>query len=102
MSVLYETIKNIDDDYLIGLSNKGTVKRAYKDLEGMNVEPVMSEDRILFDFDGTQCEIKMPLSESTCRTDTGKKDGRNSAGEYSGKRYTVGRRNSRCRIGTIK
>ena len=66
MSVLYETIKNIDDDYLTGLSNKGTVKRAYKDLEGMNVEPVMSEDRILFDFDGTQCEIKMPLSESTC------------------------------------
>lgn len=66
MSVLYDTIKAIDDDYLTGLSNKGTVKRAYKDLEGMNIEPVMSPDLISFDFDGIKCELRMPLSDSTC------------------------------------
>ena len=66
MSMLYDTIKVIDDDYLIGLSNKGTVKRAYKDLEGMVVDPVMSEDKISFDFEGLKCELVMPLSDSSC------------------------------------
>ena len=28
-----ERLAGIDDDYLIGISNKGIVKRAYKDME---------------------------------------------------------------------
>ena len=33
MEGLKAFIEKVDDDYLTGLSNKGTVKRAYKDLE---------------------------------------------------------------------
>lgn len=66
MSVLFDTIKAIDDDYLIGLSNKGTVKRAYKDMEGMSTEPVMTDEEISCDFDGLKCKTIMPLSDSTC------------------------------------
>ena len=31
MQELINALNNTDDDYLIGLSNKGIVKRAYKD-----------------------------------------------------------------------
>ena len=33
MEELKALIQQVDDDYLIGLSNKGTLKRALKDLE---------------------------------------------------------------------
>ena len=46
MSALLELIRRTDDDYLAGLTNKGTVKRAYKDLE--QASPAVS-------FEGEMC-----------------------------------------------
>ena len=38
MSDWQSTLQEIDDDYLIGISNKGIVKRAYKDMETISCE----------------------------------------------------------------
>ncbi|MCI8820996.1 MAG: hypothetical protein HFI15_00530 [Lachnospiraceae bacterium] len=63
---LRKMIGQADDDYLIGLCNKGTVKRAYKDLaqeepsvtwKGEGAEVTLKEET---------CLIRLPLGESTC------------------------------------
>ena len=38
LSELINFLSSVDDDYLIGLSNKGIVKRSYKELEKDSVE----------------------------------------------------------------
>lgn len=38
MSDWQSVLQEIDDDYLIGISNKGIVKRAYKDMETIPCE----------------------------------------------------------------
>ncbi len=66
MDALKEMLRKADDDYLIGLSNKGTVKRAYKDLaleapavtwKGEEAEVALKEET---------CVIRTPLGESSC------------------------------------
>ena len=66
MSELINFLSSVDDDYLIGLSNKGIVKRSYKDLE---------KDSVELSPDGTECigkigdvdvTLRMPLTESSC------------------------------------
>ena len=42
---LHAALRQADEDYLIGLSNKGTVKRAKKDLEGLT--PAAQEEKLL-------------------------------------------------------
>lgn len=59
-----------DDDYLAGISNKGTVKRAYKDKEEtayeiLNKEP-SEENEIAVKVGEETVHIKLPLSESRC------------------------------------
>ena len=43
-----ERLAGIDDDYLIGISNKGIVKRAYKGMEeGHSMEEEHSDEQYL-------------------------------------------------------
>lgn len=51
-----------DDTYLVGLSNKGTVNRAKKDLQ--NLAPVIEGEVVTV---GTEkCTLRVPLGESKC------------------------------------
>ncbi len=61
-----KTIHSIDDDYLIGMSNKGTLKRAYKDLESAEVSAEYGEDSVQVKLSGEVCTIVNPLGESKC------------------------------------
>ena len=73
METLRECLKRADDDYLAGLSNKGTVKRAVKDLEketpkaswpGTEEGGGAAEAEVSFKEE--TCRIRVPLGESTC------------------------------------
>lgn len=59
-------LKQTDDEYLTGLCNKGTVKRAYKDLEQETPSLCWKEDEVEVTLKETVCRIRMPLGESTC------------------------------------
>lgn len=61
-TVLYQA----DDDYLIGLSNKGILKRAYKDLP--EETPLLSwqGEAAEITLKSETCVIKNPLGESSC------------------------------------
>lgn len=73
----------IDDDYLTGISNKGIVKRAYKDLEtipcmaaGQNLQEAAAKQLQDMAFAAQEVleltvgeetvQIRLPLGESTC------------------------------------
>lgn len=66
MSDLIEGLAKIDDDYLIGISNKGIVKRAYKDLEQASVEYAQEGDILHASVDDCVCQIMLPVVESKC------------------------------------
>lgn len=77
--------REIDDDYLVGISNKGIVKRAYKDMEttscklldkdqneileeaaGAFLQNLSGEEVITVKVGEETVHIRMPLGESTC------------------------------------
>lgn len=68
MSDLKQLLSVIDDDYLVGISNKGIVKRAYKDKEECACEILGSiDDEVVEVKTGEETvKIKSPLSESEC------------------------------------
>ncbi len=54
-----DVLKNVDDDYLIGLSNKGTVNRAKKDLAFLsNIDLDIKDDFIEVKFNDVTCTKK--------------------------------------------
>lgn len=55
-----------DDDYLAGLCNKGTVKRAYKELAEVRTEIRQKEDRFDVQVGEETCQICLPLGDSRC------------------------------------
>lgn len=63
-------LQEVDDDYLIGISNKGIVKRAYKDMETISCEVMQNmpftENEIEVHVGEETVQIKLPLGESTC------------------------------------
>lgn len=61
-----EILKEADEDYLIGISNKGIVKRAYKDKEEGNYEVLSLESDAIVRVGGENVQIKSPLGESVC------------------------------------
>lgn len=63
---LKQLLRKTDDDYLIGLSNKGTVKRAYKDLDGETPEVSWEGETAQVKLKDVVCKIRMPLGESSC------------------------------------
>ncbi|MDE5824926.1 MAG: SWIM zinc finger family protein, partial [Lachnospiraceae bacterium] len=63
--------REIDDDYLVGISNKGIVKRAYKDMETTSCKlldsgQIENLDAIAVKVGEETVQIKMPLGESAC------------------------------------
>ncbi len=67
-----ERLAGIDDDYLIGISNKGIVKRAYKDMEeGLSGGEASAEigalgDEVAIKVGGETVTVRFPLGESKC------------------------------------
>lgn len=66
-NILLET----DDEYLIGLSNKGTVKRAYKDKEDCNCTVGALGEEAEIHVGKETVHIRMPLGESNCTCPSG-------------------------------
>ena len=66
MAEIHEFLKDIDDDYLVGLTNKGIVKRSYKDLENENVELIDEGETIGGKIGDIATTIRLPLTDSTC------------------------------------
>lgn len=66
MSELNNIISTTDDDYLIGLTNKGTLKRAYKDLEEAEISAEYGDSKIEVSVADQKCSIVSPLGESKC------------------------------------
>lgn len=67
MSNWLEMLASVDDDYLIGLSNKGIVKRAYKDREQTTCQVVeLLENQAKVSVGEETCNICLPLGESSC------------------------------------
>lgn len=59
-------LKAIEEEYLIGLTNKGTVKRAIKDLEKTEIQWEKTEKGMLLKMEDIECQLVWPLGESTC------------------------------------
>ena len=66
MSNVLQFLKTIDDEYLTGLSNKGIVKRSYKDLETTDVQVTEQGEEILGQCGDAQVTLKLPITNSTC------------------------------------
>ena len=66
MGELINAILSADDEYLTGLTNKGTLKRAYKDMESGDISAEYGDSEIIVTVGGEKCTIKNPLAESKC------------------------------------
>lgn len=66
MNGLGALIRRTDDDYLIGLSNKGIVKRAYKDLEQETPVLTWQGEEAQVALREETCVLCAPLGESRC------------------------------------
>lgn len=66
MEALKNMLLQVDDEYLTGLSNKGTVKRAYKDLDQEDPVVAWLETEAEVTLKEVVCRIRMPLGESAC------------------------------------
>lgn len=61
-----ERLAGVDDDYLIGISNKGIVKRAYKDKEESTAAVQNLEDEAVVKVGEETVTVCFPLGESKC------------------------------------
>lgn len=59
-------LADIDDEYLIGLTNKGIVKRAYKDKASAVVKIIKTAEEASLQVDGETVILRLPLGESMC------------------------------------
>ncbi len=66
MEELKRLLVQTDEEYLIGLSNKGIVKRAYKDLEQEQPKAEWKEEEAEVRLLEVVCRIRVPLGESVC------------------------------------
>ncbi len=66
MSDWEKRLADFDDDYLIGIANKGIVKRAYKDKEQGDYRILSAGEEAEVSVGGETVRIRVPLSESTC------------------------------------
>lgn len=66
MSKITEFISGVDDEYLIGLSNKGIVKRSYKDLETEHYEIKEQGETVTGQNGDIRVCLTLPLTDSTC------------------------------------
>ncbi len=66
MSERIKYFLNLDDDYLVGVSNKGIVKRSYKDLESVSVDIAETAECIEISLEDVSCKLYVPLGDSKC------------------------------------
>lgn len=66
MEALKTVLLQTEDEYLTGLSNKGTVKRAYKDLAGESPSVRWQEEGAEVSLKDAVCQIRVPLGSSSC------------------------------------
>lgn len=60
-------INTIDDELLIGITNKGILNRSKKDLDKIQqLEYEINEDNIKFKIDNVECILKENFKESSC------------------------------------
>ena len=60
-------LAEIEEEYLIGLTNKGIVKRACKDKEKADIKILKLEEEAALQVDGETVILSIPLGESKCR-----------------------------------
>ena len=63
---LREALARADEDYLMGLSNKGTVNRGKKDLQGYSPLVRIQGEEAVLEFGGETCTLRPSLGDSTC------------------------------------
>lgn len=69
---LEAALASADENYLIGLCNKGTVNRAKKDLEALTAPEIQVEgEEVTVGMGEVVCRIKAPLGESLCSCPSG-------------------------------
>ena len=61
-----DRLEDIDDDYLVGLSNKGIVKRAYKDKEEVAAQIGEVGEEASVKVGEETVTVRFPLGESKC------------------------------------
>lgn len=66
MADIREQIRQADEDYLTGISNKGIVKRAGKDLEKETPTVSWNGEEAQVALKEETCVIRVPLGDSTC------------------------------------
>ena len=66
MSKWRDRLADVDDEYLIGLSNKGIVKRAYKDKEEVPASIGAMEEDASVTVGEESVTVRFPLGESKC------------------------------------
>ncbi|MBQ7521740.1 MAG: SWIM zinc finger family protein, partial [Clostridia bacterium] len=66
MQNLINALLSADDDYLTALSNKGTLKRAYKDLQSTEISAEYLDGCVCVSVSGEKCTIVPTLAESKC------------------------------------
>ena len=66
MSALLTALRDADESYLVGMSNKGLYKRAVKDLETAEGEITSQGETITVTIIGETCTLRDPLWESEC------------------------------------
>lgn len=66
MTNIKEQLRQVDEEYLIGLSNKGIVKRAGKDLEKESPTVEWTETEAQVALKEETCVICVPLGDSRC------------------------------------
>ena len=66
MSEILRFLETIDEEYLIGLSNKGIVKRSHKDLESTDVQITEQNEEISGQCGDVQVTLRLPITNSTC------------------------------------
>ena len=66
MEELKRLLLQADDEYLAGLSNKGTVKRAYKDLEQEKPSARWDGEEAEVAWKEASCRVRAPLGDSSC------------------------------------
>ncbi|MBQ8134033.1 MAG: SWIM zinc finger family protein [Clostridia bacterium] len=66
MEELKKALKMADDEYLVSLSNKGTLKRSYKDLEAATITASYMDGSAYVTVGKDKCVIVSPLAQSQC------------------------------------
>lgn len=66
MEKLKLALAEADDDYLTGITNKGILKRSYKDLETAKITANFIDDSAYVSVDNVQCVILTPIADSSC------------------------------------